>query len=580
MKFRSLSGAILERARWQAASLLILGLWAGGAGCRPKEMPPEVPALLHATVESTVMPAEARREPERAEAWREVRDFYRRRGFQPVWLGPKGPLPQARELVTAIGPAGREGIDPRRYGADRLEELLDQAEKTRSLDAPETQQRLADLDLTLTYTFMTLAQHLAVGRERPSEVDVEWYREARRIDLDKLLAKMLEQPGNLDRALLGLVPSQPEYGRLRDALAQLREIARSGGWPTVPEEALHAKKGRFEPAVAAALRARLAASGDLAQSEAPLADGALAQAIAHFQSRHGLDPTGTMDAGTLEAMNVPVEGRIRQITDNMERWRWMPRDLGDRYIKVNVPDFRLEVVEGGRVVHAQRVVVGKEQSRTPSFSGRMTYLVLNPTWNIPEKIAREEVMPAVARNPDYLASKGIEVVRGWDEDAEVLDPAEISEVGVAGSDVRLRARSGEDNPLGKIKFMFPNRFDVYLHDTPADHLFAREERDFSHGCVRLEKPFELASYLLRDDSSQRPEKLQQEIATGETRSVRLPRPIPVHILYWTAWVSDDGQIQFRKDIYGHDETLDEALRAEPPIALDLAAVRGQLRAAR
>ena len=576
MKFRPQGSTLRRRVSHCAPPLFLLVL----LGCGPKEIPPEVPALLRATVESAALPAEARREPARAEAWREVRAFYRRRGFQPVWLGASGPLPQARELLTAIGPAGREGLDPRRYGGDRLAAMLDEAEKTRSLDAPEAQRRLADLDLTLTYTFMTLAQHLAVGRERPSEVDVEWYRDPRRIDLDKLLARMLEHPGNLDQALLGLVPPQPDYERLREALARHREIARSGGWPAVPAAALQTKKGAFGPAVAGALRARLAASGDLPREGSARPEEALVQAIARFQLRHGLDPTGTVDAGTLEAMNVPVEQRIRQIMDNMERWRWMPRNLGDRYVRINVPDFRLEVIEGGRVVLAQRVVVGKEQSRTPSFSGRMTYLVLNPSWNIPDKIARDEVMPAVARNPGYLAAKGIEVIRGWDENAEILDPGEISEVGLAGSDVRLRARAGGENPLGKIKFMFPNRFDVYLHDTPADHLFAREERDFSHGCIRLEKPFELADYLLRGDPDWRPGKLEEEIAAGETRSVRLSRPIPVHILYWTAWVADDGAVHFRKDVYGHDETLDEALRAEPPVALDLAAVRGEVRAAR
>src|SRR6185295_4585356 len=290
-------------------------------------------------------------------------------------------------------------------------------------------------------------RHLAVGRERPSEVDGEWHREPRRVDLAELLAGLLEHPESLDQALLGMAPAQPEYARLREALARYREIERMGGWPRVPAAALQKKKGAtFGPVIAAALRSRLSTTGDLSRETVPGA-GDLAQGIARFQLRH-------------------------------------------------VPDFRLEVIERGRVALAQRVVVGKEQSRTPSFSGRMTYLVLNPTWNIPPKIAREEILPAVARDPGYLDAKGIDVVRGTGDDAEVLDASEAAEVGLEGSDVNLRARAGEENPLGKVKFMFPNRFDVYLHDTPADHLFAREERDFSHGCIRLEKPLELANYLL------------------------------------------------------------------------------------
>ena len=568
--------SILQRLPQIAAPFLLLAALA----CSSRDIPPEIPALIRSTVESPGLPLAARRDPEQAEVWREVGAFYRHRGYQPAWIDARGPLPQAERLVTAIGPADREGLDPRHYGSDRLQAMLAEVREERSLADPEAQRRAADLDLTLTYTSMALIRHLAVGRERPSEVDGEWHREPRRVDLAELLAGLLEHPESLDQALLGMAPAQPEYARLREALARYREIERMGGWPRVPAAALQKKKGAtFGPVIAAALRSRLSTTGDLSRETVPGA-GDLAQGIARFQLRHGLDPTGTVDADTLEALNVPVGQRIRQIEANMERWRWMPRDLGERYVRVNVPDFRLEVIERGRVALAQRVVVGKEQSRTPSFSGRMTYLVLNPTWNIPPKIAREEILPAVARDPGYLDAKGIDVVRGTGDDAEVLDASEAAEVGLEGSDVNLRARAGEENPLGKVKFMFPNRFDVYLHDTPADHLFAREERDFSHGCIRLEKPLELANYLLRGDPKWTPEKVAEEIAAGTTETVSLPRPIPVHILYWTAWVSDDGEVQFRRDVYGHDEALDEALRAEPPIAPDLPAVRGEVRAAK
>ncbi len=209
-----------------------------------------------------------------------------------------------------------------------------------------------------------------------------------------------------------------------------------------------------------------------------------------------------------------------------------------------------------------RVIVGKDQSRTPAFSDKMSYLEVNPYWNVPESIANAEILPKLAADPGYLASHNMEYVD------------------TAGSEPRLRQLPGADNPLGKLKFMFPNDFNIYLHDTPADHLFSREERDFSHGCIRLQKPFDLAAYLLQGDPKWTPEALRAAIDSGENTQISLHRPIPVHILYWTAWVDPDGTVEFRKDLYGHDLQLDRGLAAEPPVWLDLEVMRGEVRAAR
>jgi murein L,D-transpeptidase YcbB/YkuD len=291
-------------------------------------------------------------------------------------------------------------------------------------------------------------------------------------------------------------------------------------------------------------------------------DAALAAAVSRFQRRHGLEVTGKVDEETLAELNVPVEDRIRQLQVNMERWRWMPASLGDRYIMVNVPEFRLDVIEGGKTAMTMRVIVGKDQSRTPAFSDKMSYIEVNPYWNIPESIANEEILPKLDSDPGYLAREGIERV----------DPSQV------GSG--LRQPPGPTNPLGQLKFMFPNDFNIYLHDTPAGHLFAKEERLFSHGCIRIEKPFELAVYLLRDDPKWSPEALQAAIDSGENKSISLSRPLPVHILYWTAWVDGDGTVELRRDVYGHDVRLEEALAAEPPVWLDLGTMRGDLRAAK
>ena len=226
---------------------------------------------------------------------------------------------------------------------------------------------------------------------------------------------------------------------------------------------------------------------------------------------------------------------------------------------VNVPEFKLDLIAAGKTALTMRVVVGKAQSRTPAFSDKMTYLELNPEWNIPGDIAKKEILPKLAADPGYLARHDMEVV--------------------PGSEHRLRQRPGKDNPLGQIKFMFPNQFDVYLHDTPADHLFDRAERDFSHGCIRLEKPLELAAYLLKDDPKWTPETIQQAIDSGEQQKITIPHPLPVHILYYTAFVDPDGTVEFRKDIYGHDAELAKALAAEPPVWINLDQVRGSQRAA-
>jgi murein L,D-transpeptidase YcbB/YkuD len=455
--------------------------------------------------------------------------------------------------------------------------MLKEVKETKDFDDPQAQRRLVDLDVELTYTYLSLATHLATGRLQPEKLRVEWYTKPRNVDLDARLGQALaaDSSGEIVKLLRGLTPPYPDYQRLRTALADYRAIAARGGWAPVPAGPV--LKTGSRGARVAALRARLAASGDLQPAPAPapstgnaptaapapvadIFDATVASAVSRFQRRHGLKVTGRVDEDTLAELNEPVQNRIRQLQANMERWRWLPASLGDRYILVNVPEFRLDVVEAGKPVYSMRVVVGKDQSRTPAFSDKMTFIELNPTWTLPDSITQKEILPKLASDPGYLARHDMEVV--------------------STSPYRLRQRAGKDNPLGQIKFMFPNEFDIYLHDTPADHLFDRAERDFSHGCIRLEKPIELAALLLKDDPKWTQEAIQTAIASGEHETITLPRPLPVHILYWTAWAEPDGMVAFRKDIYGHDDQLEQALAKEPPVWLDLNALRGDVRAAK
>lgn len=533
-------------------------------GCR-REIPPEVGQIIQATVTAETLPASIGEQKERARAWGEMRHFYQKRQFQPAWITAEGPRPQTGELLQAIDASATEGLDPRRYQKDRLASLLQEIEQTKSWDDPAAQRLLAYTDMHLTYSFLTLGAHLATGRQQPDTLRIDWYTKPRNVDLDSRLEKALANEGKLDDALRTLRPPEDGYKPLVDALGRYRQIAAQGGWPAVPpgDDLKQGSRG----ARVAALKTRLRAEGDLAaaqegeQPQNEAFDAAVTAAVTRFQKRHGLEVTGKVDDETLAELNVPVTGRIHQLELNLERWRWLPSDLGNRYIRVNIPEYKMALIENGKPALEMRVVVGKaQQSRTPVFSDKMTYLELNPAWNIPTGIAEEEILPKVAGDPGYLARNNMEVVQ-------------------EGSTSRIRQRPGPDNPLGQVKFMFPNEHDIYLHDTPADHLFAEAERDFSHGCIRLERPMDLAHYLLKDSSDWTPEKLQEAIASGAQKSITLPKPLPVHLLYFTAWADKDGTVQFRRDVYGHDAKLAKALAEEPIVELDLDAVRGQVRAA-
>lgn len=544
-------------------SLVLAGVFLL-TGCRDKPMPPQVAGLIRSTAEAETLPASIRDRKESARAWEAMRRFYRQRAYQPAWSTVEGPLPQAEQFLQAASQvAAAEGLDPHRYQSGRLAGLVSQVAQQESLESPDAQRRLADLDVELTFIYLTLAAHTAIGRIQPETLRISWESQARDVDLNAHLGKTLQTEKEFGESLSSLAPPDPRYARLRDALARYRGIASRGGWPAVPAGLAKGAPG----AGVVLLRNRLAAEGDLAVPQdgqvspgTALFDGEVAAAVARFQRRHGLELSGKLDEETLAELNVPVRKRIRQIELNLERWRWLPRSLGDRYILVNVPEYRMELIEGGRKAIDMAVVVGKEQSRTPVFSDRMEYLELNPAWNIPDGIAQEEILPKLASDPGYLASHNMEIV------------------GTDGK-TRIRQRPGPDNPLGQIKFMFPNEFDVYLHDTPADHLFSRSERDFSHGCIRLERPVQLAEYLLKDDPNWQGTRLREAILSGEQRTVRLPTKLPVHILYFTAWVEDDGTVQLRKDVYGHDAQLNTALSQQPVVPLDLPTLRGEVRAA-
>jgi murein L,D-transpeptidase YcbB/YkuD len=317
------------------------------------------------------------------------------------------------------------------------------------------------------------------------------------------------------------------------------------------------------------LRARLLASSDVVQplfqrqpSDGALYDNetdmvfdeALERAVRAFQRRHGLHDDGKVGRGTLEALNVPVQERVRRIIVNLERWRRQQPAAHDRYIEVNVPGFTLNVMEHDQAQMTMRVIVGKEDQRTPLFQSTMTHVILSPYWQVPSRIAKEEILPRLRRNPLYLHAQNMRVVQGWGAGAQVVDAAGIDWTTVQAKQFsyRFRQEPGPRNALGRVKFQFPNQFSIYMHDTPTRRLFAKPSRAFSHGCVRLERPIDLATYLLQGRSQWTPKRMRAAIARGKEQWVNLPRAIPVQMVYRTVWVDADGTVHFRPDIYGYD----------------------------
>jgi len=554
--------------RWSAFGLVLVASLTF-AGYRPQpedtyvvDAPRTLPPTLNAMLRTALEPRSADR------AWEAMRGFYEKRQFQPAWFTPQGPRPQAGELVEAIDTLAGEGLEPRLYQKEALVAAVRGAGTGADLDDPQVQLRIAQAELSLSYAWFSMAAHLASGRLQPSALGVNWYAAPPQADLAAGFEEVMKEGGSILTAR-----SSRDYGDLRDALASYEGMA---GWPRVGKTLKKGARG----AEALLLKARLAAEGDmqLAAVQDDLYDDVVEEGVRRFQSRHGLEPTGKVDASTLAELDVPLEERIRQLRVNLERKRWMPADLGPRHIAVNIPDYRLQLIQDGRQTLEMRVIVGKAQrNKTPVFSGEMTYLVLNPEWSIPRTIIAEEIKPALAKDSSYLQRKGMEVVRGWGRNLEVVDPSGL-DLARLGPEYRLRARPGVSNPLGQAKFMFPNRFNVYLHDTPTDRLFNASARAFSHGCIRLEKPIDLANAVLADNPKWTPDAVQDALLTGESTTVSLRERLPVHIYYLTAWVDESGTVQFRRDVYGYDAKVAAALARESLLAFDFNLGRGQLRA--
>jgi L,D-transpeptidase YcbB len=476
--------------------------------------------------------------------------FYHDRDFKPIWTRDSGPKTKAKVLLQALKSASDHGLDPAKYAIPDLEIRFNSTN-------PE---ELAEFDLLMTDVFADFGRDLSQGQVIPSDLDDTHVQPHGPGPLN--LIDGAEAASHLGPYLDSLAPQTPQYARLKDKLATYRAIAAMGGWPRIA--AGETLKPGMADARVPALRRMLAITGDYPGDpnvSSNSYDPDLVAAVQSFQDRHGLSVDGVVGPATHAALDVPVEARIRQMEINMERRRWMPDDLGERYVFVNIADAFLKVVEDRgdheKTVLGARLVVGKPYTRTPVFSHEMSYVEINPSWGVPASIANKVFLPKVKENPGALLAENIRMFADQTE----VDPWSVDWASVNRMPYQLRQDPGPTNALGRIKFMFPNRHAIYIHDTPSKNLFERDSRFFSHGCMRVQDPVALAELLLGDQGWTR-DRIRAQIDSGQKKVVHLKNKIPVHITYLTAWVNKDGTVHFRNDVYGRDPQLAAAAFGE------------------
>ena len=470
--------------------------------------------------------------------WKRVRALYQAYDDAPLWIEEDGFSDRARALTTAITQVPRDGLRLTAYPLSRLRTALAAVTET---DHPNAEQ-LANAELLLSATYIALAEDLLVGQIDPRTVAQSWHIDPQQVDVDSAVSRALRAP-RFDRALAGLRPADSSYDVLRRELAHYRELEEAGGWRTVPKGETLRPGDRAPRARLQALAARLQREGYPADSTAArdttgasrtVYSGALAGAVGEYQARHSIAVDSVLGPETVESLNLSAGYRAGQIAANLERFRWLPHDLGSRYVFVNVPAFHLDAYENGKPALSMKVIVGAEYNdrATPAFSDSMSQVVFRPYWNVPKELAEKEIYPKADADPGYMERERLEVVtdHGY---------------------TYVRQKPGGDNSLGLVKFLFPNDFAIYLHDTPAKSLFDQDVRAASHGCIRIEKPAQFAQWVLGWDAA----RVQQAMHDGpDDHTVMLDRKLPVYIVYFTAY-GDAGSLRFGNDLYDRDSEL-------------------------
>ncbi|MGN6616790.1 MAG: L,D-transpeptidase family protein [Ilyomonas sp.] len=464
-----------------------------------------------------------------------MRSFYNSRNYQYAWFSTDGLTEQARAFWNLHQYVTTYDKDSSLHDK-KLEKRMNAIVAEDSLTIGANNSNYANTELTLTAHFMKyMLHHYETGYLSRMQIEglMPKKKETIMAAADSLLNEKIQGDDEY------IEQSNEAYQLLKEQLKNYFQIAKNGGWPQVEIEKKSLKKGAKAPEIVL-IKKRLSITGDMPASDSSDVFGdTLFNGVQSIQKRYGYKPDGVITAQLVKDLNVPVENRIEQLLINMDRMRWMPTAPNGKLIVVNIPEFMLHVYEGKKVAFSMPVVVGKEGHNTTIFSGNMNQIVFSPYWNVPESIVKQEILPKLEADPFYLEEHNMEET-GTDDDDSVPS---------------IRQKPGPDNSLGRVKFLFPNSFNIYLHDTNAKSLFNNDKRAFSHGCIRLSDPVKLANYLLKDNPEWTPEKIEEAMNQTEPQTVNLKNRVPVMITYYTAWVDNSGKINFRDDIYDHDKEL-------------------------
>ncbi len=474
--------------------------------------------------------------------------LYGANGLNRVWLGRKKPNELYRAFVREIHASSAYGLEPEDYHIGEIEHAVEELYDNRKRTATE----VSRLDIRITASFFLFTTHLIEGRIRyPGAKEFLWKR-GMPLENDIVLLMKMQSVNDLRQVIDDLQPKDPQYKQLQKALAVYRELQEQDTFPPLPRD-LYVKPG--EPAEAIPLvrkKLRLTDYKDHNSDPTELYDEGMVNSVKRFQRRHGLTPDGIIGGETVSLLNIPPGHKVKLIALNLERMRWYPHIEGNKdEIIINVPEYMLRVYRNDKEKMAMRVVLGSEYHATPVFFDTLKYIVFSPEWIVPQSIFEKEFFPKLKVNPAYYDRERFRFYKKGREIDPLVEPWSDEETDSTA--YRVIENPGDENSLGRVKFIMPNDFSIYLHDTPTVQLFSKEDRAYSHGCIRLEKPVELAAYLLSDQKGWNEKKIRAAMQSEEPLQAELKKPCPVYIIYRTVWVDDDDLVNFRKDIYGHDE---------------------------
>lgn len=497
-----------------------------------------------------------------------IQKFYQEREFHPAWLEDKKLTERAYEMRYQIQQAKFDGLNPFDYHLDRINDFFVRIEKSKNAGQSISNLEYAAIDLLLTDAFIMLSSHIYFGKVDPDNLKTAWniQRTAPELQIDQRLVIALQQ-GSIRKSLEALYPSFSVYKVMREGLRALFDFQEKYAQdPSRPWKTLKLEK-TIKPGdshhIVSDLRTRLVFWGFLEQysvDNEKLYDSMMVIGVKKLQYRQGMEQDGVIGQGTIQAMNQTPENLIATASVNLERLRWLPDSLKENeLILVNTANFQLDFVSRRDTLLTSKVIVGKTVHSTPQFNALMSYIVFSPTWTVPNSITRNEIIPAIKRNPNYLKQNNMKILTasGAEVPSSSIDWAKVNP---RTFPYIIRQEPGENNALGLVKFMFPNKHSVYIHDTPARSLFAREDRALSHGCIRLQKPFEFSKLLLSFDPSWTDEKIRENMRLSKEKIVMLDRKIPVVVLYLTYWANNKGEYFFRRDIYSRDAEIYKSLR--------------------